>query len=83
MVHQRDLRVLLGQDVGGMMKRVAVAYGTSVETVSAYLPSNYTAYEGVKPMSVLIIGEDYRGWTLEDYVIPRLSSGLIGAKILH
>lgn len=65
------------------MKRVAVAYGTDIETVRAYLPSNYSAYEGVKPLSVLIIGEDSHGWTLEDYVIPRLSSGMIGAKILH
>lgn len=65
------------------MKRVALAKNTDTETVRAYLPSNYTAYEGVTPTSVLIIGEDYRGWTLEDYVIPRLGSGMIWAEILH
>lgn len=48
-----------------------------LQRVSAYLPDNYTATnasDGVK-----ITGEDVAGWTLDDYVIPRLASGLIFA----
>lgn len=51
--------------------------------VSAYLPANYTARlaEGNSlPVVVLIEGIDDHGWTLDDYVIPRLASGLITAR---
>lgn len=49
----------------------------SVETVTRYLPSNYSA---AKVDSVILIaGEDQYGWTLDGYVIPRLASGLIYA----
>jgi len=46
-----------------------------------YLPRNYEIIgpdfgEPGKPV-YLIAGEDNAGWTLDDYVIPRLASGLI------
>jgi hypothetical protein len=49
-----------------------------LDTVQAYLPDNYRAR--VQPDGlVLISGTDRGGWTLDDYVIPRLASGLIYA----
>ena len=72
--------------------RVAIVTGgaDSVAQVDAYLPANYRTVEKyVKPMGAtkyrwvtLIVGEDDAGWTLEDYVIPRLASGLIGAEVV-
>lgn len=47
-------------------------------TVQRYLPENYKAIGG--PNGILIFGNDSAGWTLDDYVIPRLASGLIVAK---
>lgn len=46
--------------------------------VRAYLPSNYQAV-AQDDGSILIVGVDRAGWTLADYVIPRLASGLIRA----
>ena len=49
----------------------------TAQTVAAYLPANYHL-AGYQPAdAVLIEGEDNAGWTLDDYVIPRLGSGLI------
>ena len=44
-------------------------------TISAYLPAGYkvAACDGT---IIVIRGEDDCGWTLEDYVLPRLASGL-------
>lgn len=50
------------------------------KTVKAYLPSNYEV-TGVHGAVVTIEGFDRAGWTLEDYVVPRLASGLIHAEI--
>lgn len=46
----------------------------SLDTIRAYLPPNYHAaqVEG----GILIFGKDECGWTFDDYVIPRLASGL-------
>lgn len=56
---------------------------SSLETVQNYLPSNFEA-RLVKDTGdgecILIEGYDDHGWTLDDYVIPRLASGLIVAK---
>lgn len=51
----------------------------SLETVQRYLPSNYAARPAVinGDQHILIEGADMMGWTLDDYVIPRLISGLI------
>jgi hypothetical protein len=48
-------------------------------TVEAYLPMNYDL-DGSDEDYVYIVGVDNAGWTLEDYVIPRLASGLIFAE---
>lgn len=57
--------------------RRAIVRGEPVERVAAYLPANYTASE--TDDGVLIVGRDVAGWTLDDYVIPRLASGLMFA----
>lgn len=44
-------------------------------TIQAYLPRNYTVLMGPDG-NWLIVGYDSAGWTLDDYVIPRLASGL-------
>lgn len=53
----------------------------SAEAVADYLPSNYKVlYEDSNGQGILIGGEDDHGWTLDDYVIPRLGSGLMVAQ---
>ncbi len=53
--------------------------------LEAYLPSNYKVLvsqnlSNGKGEIFIIGGEDNAGWTLDDYVIPRLGSGLIFAE---
>lgn len=56
-----------------------VGRGITAERVAAYLPAGYRVAEsdviGREGDSVIIAGHDIAGWTLEDYVIPRLASG--------
>jgi hypothetical protein len=47
--------------------------------ITAYLPGNYRVIAVLDGCTV-IGGEDNAGWTLDDYVIPRLASGLIFAQ---
>jgi len=55
----------------------------NVEVVARYLPSNYTVV-GHDSMGVTIRGIDRAGWTLDDYVLPRLASGLyFGEELPH
>jgi len=52
------------------------------EEVAAYLPTNYALCgEGLLDGRTFYVigGYDDHGWTLDDYVIPRLVSGLIAA----
>ena len=60
--------------------------GDAARRVDAYLPANYAiAYAGPNPdgsVTVTVTGTDYRGWTAEDYVIPRLASGLYTAEVV-
>ena len=51
----------------------------TAETVAAYLPQNYRVL-GMDGDDVLIGGTDNHGWTLDDYVIPRLGSGMMICK---
>lgn len=46
--------------------------------VEAYLPRNFFI-TNCSDEQIVIKGMDNHGWTLEDYVIPRLGSGLISA----
>ena len=64
------------------MSRQAVVTGGKPETIARYLPSNYRVVATTLDGAVLIEGEDVAGWTLEDYVIPRLGSGLYGCREL-
>jgi hypothetical protein len=52
------------------------------ETAAAYLPRNYRV-TGEDDEFVYFEGHDNAGWTLDDYVIPRLASGLIYAEEVH
>ena len=65
------------------MQRYAEIRGASgvhdLDTVNAYMPSNYRAMLRADMSSIVIVGEDVAGWTLDGYVIPRLASGLIFA----
>lgn len=71
-----------------MTERTAEVRGARSEReVAAYLPSGYrvtgssTVREfGYDNLVVYISGEDIAGWTLDGYVMPRLSSGLMGCK---
>lgn len=63
--------------------RYAKVAGTAFGNVAAYLPSNYwimAEQDGDGQRTVYIQGIDRLGWTLDDYVIPRLASGLIYAE---
>lgn len=44
-----------------------------VDVIRRYLPSNYIAFTW--GTGVWIEGNDVAGWTMNDYVIPRLASG--------
>jgi len=71
-----------------MSERTATITGArSEKEVAAYLPDNYRitgcwwrekGYD--KPDEVMIAGTDRMGWTLDAYVIPRLSSGNMGCR---
>ena len=69
------------------MRRFAIVRNApNARTLWAYLPDNYVIVgsdlgEPGKPVYV-IAGEDVAGWTLTEYVIPRLASGLIWATEL-
>ena len=62
-------------------ERVALLRGSgiTVERVAAYLPSGYRVVDsdvtGEVGDTVVIAGRDVAGWTLDDYVLPRLASG--------
>lgn len=65
--------------------RRAMVHGARDRTqVEAYLPANYhvkTAGIGKNGRAyVQIEGIDNAGWTLDDYVIPRLASGLMACR---
>ena len=61
-------------------RRYLIAYSTAKE-VGQYLPSNYRIIEATDDHCI-VAGEDRAGWTLEDYVIPRLGSGWIRSEIM-
>jgi hypothetical protein len=64
-------------------QRFAVVHCTPnlVTTIESYMPANY-AVIGTTDDAIVIAGHDNAGWTLEDYVIPRLASGLYFAEEL-
>lgn len=64
------------------MTRYAIVKGARDKwEVAAYLPDNYEViYWNID--GVVIAGTDVAGWTLDNYVIPRFSSGLMGCREL-
>jgi hypothetical protein len=62
----------------GRIRRTPIG-GPTGEVAGRYLPHNYQVTE-VTDEWVLFEGHDTCGWTLDDYVIPRLASGLIWAE---
>lgn len=60
------------------MKRYAIINireWDNAEVVARYLPENYELWMYTDDKAY-IRGEDDKGWTLDDYVLPRLASGL-------
>ena len=63
--------------------RRAVVHHSGRSMIAAYLPENYKIIGTCDGGTHLLIeGRDRAGWTLDDYVIPRLASGLIHAEEL-
>lgn len=65
--------------------RYAVVRARSQKEVEAYLPDNYRVVHTSSSMpdgraNFVIEGEDSMGWTLDNYVIPRLASGNLFAR---
>ena len=58
-------------------QRTAIVRGRDIspERIAPYLPNNYRVTESNSD-TVTISGHDHAGWALDDYVIPRLASGL-------
>ena len=54
--------------------RSIIINSADVATISRYLPTNYQAVD-MGDGRTMVVGSDHRGWTLDDYVIPRLASG--------
>ena len=62
--------------------RFATVAGTR-EQIAPYLPTNYKVV-GSDGERTVIAGVDNAGWTLDDYVLPRLASGLyFGHELAH
>lgn len=64
-----------------MIRAAIIERPTSpLSTIQAYLPGNYDAVQQESDGSIVISGVDSCGWTLDDYVIPRLASGMHFAR---
>src|SRR5262245_12217044 len=63
------------------VKRYAVVNGSNatVDNVARYLPANYSVL-GEPSDGIVVGGTDRAGFTLDNYVIPRLGSGLLFAR---
>lgn len=62
------------------MKRAWIQ-DTDAVKIARYLPSNYRVNPALNTEGETCIeGEDSAGWTMEDYVLPRLGSGLMWAN---
>ncbi len=67
------------------LKRIVAVYLPGNYHVTRVVPSNDPILRNISPKDashVLISGRDNAGWTLHDYVIPRLRSGLYFATEL-
>lgn len=65
-------------------RRAAVGgSGLDRERLERFLPSNYRVVEQLGDARWIIAGRDHAGWTLDDYVLPRLASGSIYGRELE
>lgn len=65
-----------------MNTRCAIVKGArDKREVESYLPSNYEVIYWTND-GIIIAGADNAGWTLDNYVIPRLLSGNMGCTEL-
>lgn len=61
-----------------MSVRIAIASTGKSKEVAQYLPNNYQVLgRTLDNTGTIIVGVDDHGWTLDQYVIPRLASGMI------
>lgn len=72
-------RTIYADDIRSAVVARSASGTPSPETVAAYLPRGYWV-TGSTDDEVAISGIDDAGWTLDDYVIPRLASGMIHAR---
>ena len=62
-------------------RRTAHVKGATAYTVSQYLPGNYEVAGVLDDGTVVVSGHDRFGWSMDDYIIPRLEShGTIGVR---
>jgi hypothetical protein len=68
-------------DSDGYRWAVVRGSGVTLQRLNAYLPDQYEVfgwtYDGE---GVVIRGRDNAGWTLDEYVLPRLASGMFFGK---
>lgn len=58
--------------------RIAIAATGKSKEVAQYLPKNFKVLgRTLDNTGTIIVGVDDHGWTLDQYVIPRLGSGMI------
>lgn len=57
--------------------KTANVKGAKASAVARYLPENYKVVAEHPSGVVTIEGVDSHGWTMDDYVLPRLASGMI------
>lgn len=72
-----------GQKTSAMRFAVITGLQVTPERVAAYLPGNYAVVGTTQERHVVISGIDVAGWTLEDYVLPRLGSGVMVGRELR
>lgn len=56
---------------------------TDPDRVRTLLPDNYWIFGKTADGKFIVHGRDVAGWNAEDYVIPRLQSGLIAAEVIR
>lgn len=68
------------------VRHALITGARSEKEVAAYLPNNYVLMQQTSEngkLAFIIGGFDDAGWTLDEYVIPRLASGMIACRELH
>lgn len=73
---------VIKQTVKARNARIRKGLTVTAGIAGNYLPGNYSVI-GEDEQYVYIRGADNAGWSLDDYVIPRLASGLIFCEEIH